>query len=164
MKRYERTRVLVEGDPSLAGEIVRDIETGGSGNGAPAISVLDEPREELVMVQVRETAEGSLFYLGEALMTSCRVRVDDSVGLGMLLGSNRSRAYELAVIDAAFSGTDGVRLAARWDARLAEEAARVRGCERAQQEVVERTKVDFSTMDEPGASCASEAQEEGEAR
>ena len=82
----------------------------------------------------------------------------------MLLGSNRSRAYELAVIDAAFSGTDGVRLAARWDARLAEEAARVRGCERAQQEVVERTKVDFSTMDEPGASCASEAQEEGEAR
>lgn len=164
MKRYERTRVLVEGDPSLAGEIVRDIEREGSASGAPAVSVLDEPREELVMVQVRETANGSLFYLGEALMTSCRVRVGESVGLGMLLGSNRSRAYELAVIDAAFSSSDGARLAARWDARLAQEAKRVHERECAQQQVVERTKVDFSTMDEPGAVCANEAKEEGGVR
>ena len=55
------------------------------------------------MVQARETAQGSLFFLGEALMTSCRVRVGDAVGLGLVLGSDRCRAYELAVVDAVFS-------------------------------------------------------------
>lgn len=161
MKRYERTRVLVEGDPLLASEIVRDVEEGLGGSAA-AISVLDEPREELVMVQVRETAQGSLFYLGEALMTSCRVRVGETVGLGLLLGSNRCRAYELAVIDAAFSGPNGAALAARWDERLAQEAERVRADEAAEQRLVQRTKVDFSTMDEPGAARDGASEEGGQ--
>ncbi len=164
MKRYERTRALVEGDASLAREIVRDIEAGAGSGIAPAISVLDEPREELVMVQVRETAKGSLFYLGEALMTSCRVRVGGSVGLGLLLGSNRCRAYELAVIDAAFSGADAARLSSRWDKRIAIESQRVRRREAAEQQLVERTKVDFSTMDEPGAARLEKACEGDEAR
>lgn len=162
MKRYERTRALVEGDPSLASEIVRDIEAGAGVDGTPAISVLDEPREELVMVQVRETAQGSLFYLGEALMTSCRVRVGETVGLGLLLGSNRCRAYELAVIDAAFSGPNGAALAARWDERLAQEAERVRADEAVEQRLVQRTKVDFSTMDEPGAARDGASEEGGQ--
>ena len=99
MKRYERTRALVEGDPALARAIVCEVERDGSQG---AVAVLDEPREELVMVQARETAQGSLFFLGEALMTSCRVRVGDAVGLGLVLGSDRCRAYELAVVDAVF--------------------------------------------------------------
>ena len=86
MKRYERTRALVEGDPALARAIVCEVERDGSQG---AVAVLDEPREELVMVQARETAQGSLFFLGEALMTSCRVRVGDAVGLGLVLGSDR---------------------------------------------------------------------------
>ena len=97
MKRYERTRALVEGDPALARAIVCEVERDGAQD---AVAVLDEPREELVMVQARETAQGSLFFLGEALMTSCRVRVGDAVGLGLVLGSDRCRAYELAVVDA----------------------------------------------------------------
>ena len=100
MKRYERTRALVEGDPALARAIVCEVERDGSQG---AVAVLDEPREELVMVQARETAQGSLFFLGEALTTSCRVRVGDAVGLGLVLGSDRCRAYELAVVDAVFS-------------------------------------------------------------
>lgn len=86
MKRYERTRALVEGDPALARAIVCEVERDGAQD---AVAVLDEPREELVMVQARETAQGSLFFLGEALMTSCRVRVGDAVGLGLVLGSDR---------------------------------------------------------------------------
>ena len=51
LKRYERTRALVEGDPALARAIVCEIER----DAAPgAIVVLDDPREELVMMQVRE--------------------------------------------------------------------------------------------------------------
>ena len=143
LRRYERTRALVEGNPLLAREIVREIE---SELGATALVVLDEPREELVMVQVRETAQGSLFYLGEALATSCRVRVGDEVGLGLLLGSNRCRAYELAVIDAAFSGEAGVARAERWDAQLASELARINEREAAEARRIAATRVDFSTM------------------
>ena len=124
--------------------IVRELE-GELGAQAPV--VLDEPREELVMVQVRETAQGTLFYLGEALATSCRVRVGDAVGLGLVLGSDRCRAYELAVIDAAFSGEAGAPRAARWDAQLADELARVEAREAAEARRTASTRVDFSTME-----------------
>ncbi len=143
MRRYERTRALVEGDPSLVRSLVCEVE---SEVGSRAIEVLDEPREELVMVKVRETAQRSLFYLGEALMTSCRVRIDDTVGLGLVLGSDRCRAYELAVADAAFSGVGGVVRSARWDARLKEELLRIEKREAEEALLVAATKVDFSTM------------------
>lgn len=143
LKRYERTRALVDGDPSLAREIVREVE---GELGAEALEELDAPREELVMVQVRETAQGGLFYLGEALMTSCRVRVGPSVGLGLVLGSDRCRAYELAVVDAAFAGEAGAPRAERWDGRLRQELARIEAREAAEARRVATTKVDFSTM------------------
>ena len=143
LKRYERTRALVDGDPSLAREIVREVE---GELGAEALEELDAPREELVMVQVRETAQGGLFYLGEALMSSCRVRVGPSVGLGLVLGSDRCRAYELAVVDAAFAGKAGAPRAERWDGRLRQELARIGAREAAEARRVATTKVDFSTM------------------
>ena len=67
MRRYERTRALVEGDPALARAIVCEIERESERG---AICVLDEPREELVMVQARETAQGSLFFLGACHVVS----------------------------------------------------------------------------------------------
>lgn len=143
MKRYERTRALVEGDPALARAIVCEVERDGSQG---AVAVLDEPREELVMVQVRETAQGGLFYLGEALMTSCRMRVGSSVGLGLVLGGDRCRAYELAVVDAAFAGEAGAPRAERWDGRLRQELAHIEEREAAEARRVATTKVDFSTM------------------
>lgn len=143
MKRYERTRALVEGDPALARAIVCEVERDGSQG---AVAVLDEPREELVMVQVRETAQGGLFYLGEALMTSCRVRVGSSVGLGLVLGGDRCRAYELAVVDAAFAGEAGAPRAECWDGRLRQELAHIEEREAAEARRVATTKVDFSTM------------------
>lgn len=143
MKRYERTRALVEGDPALARAIVCEVERDGSQG---AVAVLDEPREELVMVQARETAQGSLFFLGEALTTSCRVRVGDAVGLGLVLGSDRCRAYELAVVDAVFSGAAGDAWASRWDASLRAELARVEARDQREARCTAATKVDFSTM------------------
>ena len=143
MKRYERTRALVEGDPALARAIVCEVERDGSQG---AVAVLDEPREELVMVQARETAQGSLFFLGETLTTSCRVRVGDAVGLGLVLGSDRCRAYELAVVDAVFSGAAGDAWASRWDASLRAELARVEARDQREARRTAATKVDFSTM------------------
>ena len=133
----------MEGDPALARAIVCEVERDGSQG---AVAVLDEPREELVMVQARETAQGSLFFLGEALTTSCRVRVGDAVGLGLVLGSDRCRAYELAVVDAVFSGAAGDAWASRWDASLRAELARVEARDQREARRTAATKVDFSTM------------------
>lgn len=164
LKRYERTRVLVEGDSRLAHEIVRAIEEecsqvvrGDGEEACPTVRVLDEPHEQLVMVQARETAQGTLFYLSEALMTSCRVSFDGAVGYGFVLGADRCLAYELAVIDAAFAGADGPRRAGHWEAALARAGESLRVRDNRDAARVAATRVDFSTL---GAGSGERASEE----
>lgn len=71
------------------------------------VEVLSAPRQGLVMCEVRDTARCSRFYMGEALMTECRVLVSgpgagqEAEGLGAVLGVDDGLAYSLAVIDAA---------------------------------------------------------------
>lgn len=142
MKRHDRTRVLIEGDRGVVRTMVAETEA------AFPVTVLDEPQECLVMVKVRESAQRSLFYLGEALMTACRVSIEGVQGLGMVLGSDRDLAYDLAVVDAAFSLDDG-RLDRRpWEAAMAAEEARLTAAAAARRAVVGATRVDFSTMEE----------------
>ena len=56
------------------------------------VEVLSAPRQGLVMCEVRDTARCSRFYMGEALMTECRVLVSgpgagqEAEGLGAVLG------------------------------------------------------------------------------
>lgn len=141
MKRHERTRILVEGDRDIVQRIVADVEAAAS------IAVLDDPQESLVMVKVRESAQRSLFYLGEALMTTCRVNVEGAQGLGMVLGSDRSLAYALAVADAAF-GLDDERFDKQaWKEAMVAESQRLAAKTAAERARVAATRVDFSTMD-----------------
>ena len=109
--------------------------------------MLDAPREELVMVKVRESARNSLFYLGEALMCSCRVRIADAMGFGYVLGSKRNAAYNLALIDAAFSSGEEFERMPKWEERIEKEAKRQRDKQAKNRALIERTRVDFSTMD-----------------
>ena len=141
MNRYERTRVLVGGDPGVAQAIAAEIEE------ICEVEVLDAPREELVMVKVRESARNSLFYLGEALMCSCRVRIADAMGFGYVLGSKRNAAYNLALIDAAFSSGEEFERMPKWEERIEKEAKRQRDKRAKTRALIERTRVDFSTMD-----------------
>lgn len=141
LNRYERTRVLAGGDPGVAQAIAAEIEQ------ACDVEVLDAPREELVMVKVRESARNSLFYLGEALMCSCRVRIADTMGFGYVLGSKRNAAYNLALIDAAFSSGEAFERMSKWEQRIEKEARRQREKQAKDRALIERTRVDFSTMD-----------------
>ena len=141
MNQYERTRVLVGGDPGVAQAIAAEIEE------ICEVEVLDAPREELVMVKVRESARNSLFYLGEALMCSCRVRIADAMGFGYVLGSKRNAAYNLALIDAAFSSGEEFERMPKWEERIEKEAKRQRDKQAKNRALIERTRVDFSTMD-----------------
>jgi alpha-D-ribose 1-methylphosphonate 5-triphosphate synthase subunit PhnG len=140
LQRYERTRILVEGDPSLAQGIAAEIEA------ECAVEVVDEPHEELVMVKVRESVRNSLFYLGEALMCSCRVKLGDTMGYGMALGSRRNLAYNLALIDAAFASGAAQEKVPGWEHLIRKEAQRIARRQAKEAARVDKTRVDFSTM------------------
>lgn len=135
---------MVEGDLALVQSIAEDVLNSLGQN---ALCMLEEPHEELVMIQVRDTAKGERFYLGEALITTCRVRVSDVDGLGIVMGYQPERAYALAVIDAAFAGAvNSLRLAC-FEEILTQEASRLAAAQAAQDNLIDRTKVNFSTMD-----------------
>jgi alpha-D-ribose 1-methylphosphonate 5-triphosphate synthase subunit PhnG len=140
MERLRRTRILVDGDPGLSTELCARIRKRYS------VAPLVEPRETLVVIRVRESARGSLFYLGEALATECRVLLDDVPGIGLLLGSERKRAFELAVIDAAMSAPMPLPEEPNWVVLLQVEEARCARALRVGQERIERTRVEFSSM------------------
>ena len=140
MNRYERTKALVEGDSTIAREIAAEVEK------ACEVVVLDEPHEELVMVKVRESARNSLFYLSEALMCSCRVKIGEGMGFGYVLGSKRQLAYDLAVIDAAFSIKQDFDAAGSWQQRIEKEAKRLHEMQLEEDALTQRTRVAFSTM------------------
>jgi alpha-D-ribose 1-methylphosphonate 5-triphosphate synthase subunit PhnG len=106
----------------------------------------------LVVIKVRESARGSLFYLGEALATECRVRLGEMPGIGLLLGSERQRAFELAVIDAVMSAPAPLPEEPGWIALLQAEEARLAAALRSGQERIGRTRVEFSSMSREATS------------
>ena len=140
MNRLRRTRILVEGDPALCATIAAQIE------GAYSIEPVGRASEVLVMTKVRESAQNSLFYLGEVLAVECKVRLGQVSGYGLLVGSDAKRAYELAVIDAAFSGEQPLPEQAAWVELLEREECALALAARHNQEQIEQTRVEFATM------------------
>ena len=140
ISRRRRTEVLVESDPSLAADLAALVERE-----VEAVETV-APRQGLVMCDVRETARNSRFYLGEALMTECRVRIGDVEGLGVVLGGDGRLAHALAVVDAAFSLPQPLSVAGELERRI-ETASREldRSRARAASQVM-ASRVSFDTM------------------
>ena len=140
INRRRRTRVLAEGRSQLASELAALIES--------RVEVIEvtAPHQGLVMCQVRETARNSRFYLGEALMTECRVRIGDTEGLGAVLGMDDERARAMAVVDAALSQPVPLDVAPEIERRLLEAESELdRKQERLNRQVM-ASKVSFDTM------------------
>lgn len=141
MERKERTRILVEGDRNILDHIAREIEQSHD------VALVKEPTEELVMLRVRESAKRSQFYLGEALMTSCVVRIGATYGYGMVTGEDHDKAFDLAVVDAAYT-LDAEQCENKgWNALLAESDEHIKAQKRKRNEALLKTQVDFSTME-----------------
>ncbi|GFZ79995.1 phosphonate C-P lyase system protein PhnG [Paenibacillus marchantiophytorum] len=139
MKRKQRTEILINGTADLAVSLSQDIVSRYN------IVVIEEPNYGLVMVKVRETAQKSLFYLGEVLVTECKVQIEGVTGVGFVKGDDPNKAYDLAVIDAAF-GAD-LNETAEWSTLLQQESDRLAAQQAAFQSKLLQTKVNFETMD-----------------
>ena len=140
VKRRVWTRVLAESPRSTSEELAALIERGHE------VVEVHAPRQGLVMCQVRETARNSRFYLGEALMTECRVRIGDVEGLGAVLGADALRARAMAVVDAALSQPEPLAEAPELERRIAEAGKLLHERQKRADARVLTSRVSFDTM------------------
>ncbi|KAB2329387.1 phosphonate C-P lyase system protein PhnG [Cytobacillus depressus] len=139
MNRRKRTEILIDGSRHLARELVCEIERNHT------IHIIAEPHHALTMVNMRETAKKTLFYLGEVLVTETKVQINQAFGVGIVVGDEEELSYLLAVIDAAYEAnlveTKG------WTLLFEEEEKRIRHNRTTQEASILKTKVNFEMMD-----------------
>jgi len=137
--RARRTRILVQAAEEVRARCAADVLA------AHDVREVQPPTETLVMLTARDTARGSLFHPGELLVTEARARIGEHVGLGIAAGSCAQKAWELAVIDAAY--TAGVPECATWEQPLQEEEQRLQREREKEDARILQTRVEFETMD-----------------
>jgi len=139
MNRKKRTAILIQGSRHLSRQIANEVL-----NSYP-VRVIEEPHNGLVMIKVREGAKNSLFYLGELLITECKVQIGSAIGIGIVKGEERELAFHLAVIDAAYNSrlpeTTG------WQELLVLEEASIAGVKAQAASQILKTQVAFEIMD-----------------
>lgn len=138
MKRAERTKLLIEVGREQA------LEMAGQITKAYEIVEVQPPREGLVMVKLRESAQQSLFYIGEVLVTETKVKIQNIFGLGLIREMEPELSRALAIIDAAYNGNfqetkQWVPVLEQLKLQLAQEQQNIKRS-------IERTKVQFNTM------------------
>jgi alpha-D-ribose 1-methylphosphonate 5-triphosphate synthase subunit PhnG len=140
MNRKKRTEILVKSDLSflkkLSALIIDRYE----------VKEIETPNNGLVMIKMRDSAKKNLFYLGEILVTECKVMIGKVIGLGILKGDYKEKSYHLAVIDAAYN-------ASLEELSLLDEYIEAIEAELNLESMkninnILRTKVDFNTLDE----------------
>ncbi|MBU3189665.1 phosphonate C-P lyase system protein PhnG [Clostridium bowmanii] len=139
MNRRKRTEILIKGNPNIAEKLALEIESSYK------VSIIQEPEYCLVMVKMRETAQRSLFYLGEVLATETKVQILDKIGIGIVNDNKPELSYWLAVIDAAYSA----KLAEikTWGDILQKEEQKINEERLIKESKILMTKVNFDTMD-----------------
>ncbi|MFJ5624220.1 phosphonate C-P lyase system protein PhnG [Peribacillus loiseleuriae] len=139
MKRKERTEILIQGSATIAKDFAKEIEMRYT------VNVIQQPENGLVLLKARETAKKSLFYLGELLVTECKVQIHDLIGIGIVKGHQEELAYCLAVIDAAYQA--GLIETRVWSHILEREKENIQKNRQELNQSTLRTKVSFETMD-----------------
>ena len=114
--------------------------------GGREAALLKGPEKTMVLVQVREPAQRSRFYLGELLAAHCVVELGGVRGAAVMMGDDLEKAKAAAVLDAAHSGgfpgfsliePELLRLEDRRQGELAKEAAEIR-----------KTRVSFQSLED----------------
>ncbi|MGM7719240.1 phosphonate C-P lyase system protein PhnG [Metabacillus sp. Hm71] len=143
MKKSRLMKILVEGRPEFLAKWTDAIEK------ASIVSVDRAPSTGLVMLKTRDSVSNQPFYMGEVLVTECSVSLDQHSGIGIVMGDDPVRSYQIAVIDAAMNAklpiTNQLLIELEFEEayiqqKVKEEAARIA-----------KTKVQFDTMEDYNA-------------
>ncbi|MDR3599246.1 MAG: phosphonate C-P lyase system protein PhnG [Desulfosporosinus sp.] len=139
MIRKKRTEILIKGAAEVSLKLAQEILA------IYDVKTIEASNNSLVMVKVRESAQRSLFYLGEVFITECKVMINGFLGIGMVKGHEPTLAYNLAIIDAAYNANLPETI--EWkNILLLEEVHIKQECEALKSRVL-KTKVNFATMD-----------------
>ena len=84
MKKYDLTRILVEGNHLILKKFVAEIEQNYE------VVITKLPEKGLVMMKTNDSVSNQPFYLGELLVTECTVSVNESIGFGIIIGERIS--------------------------------------------------------------------------
>ncbi|THB65997.1 MAG: phosphonate C-P lyase system protein PhnG [Spirochaetaceae bacterium] len=141
MTRKQRTRILVESGEGLARQLVEMVDS----EELKVIS-LTKPEEGLVMIQCRDGALKTRFYLGELLVTEAKVQINGHIGIGYVRGRHHAWAKDLAIIDALFNQNHQITL--EWKKSLERAEITLAKQEKVRSQKILATKVDFQTMAE----------------
>lgn len=139
MNRKKRTEILIKGSGQIAAQLAREILQKYQ------VQTIEKPNHGLVMVKIKETAQQSPFYLGEVLVTECKVMINGCLGIGLVKGQKPDLAYHLAVIDGAYNAD--LPETKDWTGTLLLEAGRIKRVSQIFKNQVLKTKVNFETMD-----------------
>jgi alpha-D-ribose 1-methylphosphonate 5-triphosphate synthase subunit PhnG len=143
MKKSRIARILIEGDRNLPKRLCEQIEQ------IYPITMIKPPEKSLVMSKANDSVSQQPFYMGEVLVTECTVSINDIYGFGVLMGEDAERAYQLAVIDAAFQAK--LPESESWNADLLAEEQHITAQHRLVYSQALKTKVNFDTMEEYNA-------------
>lgn len=139
MTRKKRTEILIKGSKDVSAKLAQEVL------GKYAVNTIVEANNGLVMVKVREKAKRSLFYLGEVLVTECKVMLNGNLGIGIVKGHEPELAYHLAIVDAAYNAN--LPETKEWTNILLLEEERLHKEYAELNKMVLKTKVNFETMD-----------------
>jgi len=138
VKRAERTKLLIDVGREEAFNMAQIIEARYD------VTEVQAAREGLVMVKMRESAQQSLFYIGEVLVTETKVKVGDAFGLGLVKEHDPQLSRALAIIDAAYNGQ--LQETVHWAQTFELLTKRMQQQQHETKRSIERTKVQFNTM------------------
>lgn len=102
-----------------------------------------QSRSGLVMLPMRDTAQGTAFHLGEVLVSEAHIRSGATDGYGMRRGHDLEAAMAMALVDLAL--TTGVQRAACL-AFCADERAALEHADAERMRAVEATRVSMETF------------------
>lgn len=140
MKRKERTKILLGMSDSLLRTLAKKICEEHT------VEEIESPSHSLVMIQKRESARNSVFYLSELLVSECRVMVNGVMGLGIVSGMNLKKSKHLAIIDAAYNAN--LSIVEKIEKTLENEKIKQDKNEKIKTKMILDTRVSFETMNE----------------
>lgn len=140
MKKARLSKILVEGNQELMKQIAINIEEISS------IKIERSPQTGLVMMKTRDSVSKQPFYMGEVLVTECVVEVEGVAGIGILMGENPERAYQIALIDAAFNAK--LPIINHWITLLEEEERKISARQEKELAMASSSRVNFDTMED----------------
>lgn len=140
MDRKRRTKIFIDFANDEVRAMAKELKNKYE------VDLIQEPTEGLTMIKVRETAKNTLFYMGEVLVTECKVRLGGVLGIGIVKGKNEDLSEALAIVDAAFEAK--LPETAHWIKIFEQVEQRALDDLKVKRSLIARTKVDFEMMND----------------